>query len=405
MTEAEFAQPIADGLLDADVLELLPLFNGFQGPGRDLGLAAARLFALETFQGNGRTCATCHSVMTGTFTPEDARERYAKNPEGPLFRAIDSDDGDGRSYERLLRDGTVTVTIPLPPGVKLADDPDATTVTLLRGTPSFMNVAALDPILMHDGRAPNLQEQALDALQVHSQIGREPTRAELDAIAEVQKGGFTSPEIQAYAMGGPEPGLPEGTTASEKRGRAFFLPQPVDPGTGHGICAACHSGPLLDTTNEHLAEFFPAVVPLPGTTMKFGAEKGFRMFTNLSAEQNRANRPVRKWLLQGPDGEWRPFESPDIGLALAPEVVGVPERFRPYLSSPTMRANIFKINSLRAISRTPPYFHDNSARTLEDAVAHYDRFFRGGFGFVQPQARIELSERDIADIVAYLQLL
>ena len=39
-----------------------------------------RLFDEETFQGNGRTCVTCHSVKNGTFSPEDARRRLATNP-------------------------------------------------------------------------------------------------------------------------------------------------------------------------------------------------------------------------------------------------------------------------------------------------------------------------------------
>ena len=40
-----------------------------------------RLFDEETFQGNGRTCVTCHSVDTGTFSPKDAQKRLARNPE------------------------------------------------------------------------------------------------------------------------------------------------------------------------------------------------------------------------------------------------------------------------------------------------------------------------------------
>ncbi|MEO6075252.1 MAG: hypothetical protein ABIP56_00465, partial [Dokdonella sp.] len=283
--------------------------------------------------------------------------------------------------------------------------PKATKVTLRRGTPSFLNVAALDPILMHDGRAPNLQAQALDALQVHSQISRQPTRQDLDAIAVMEKTRFTGADIQSFAKGGPEPALPPGATAAERRGRQFFVSQPVDVKTGHGICAACHSGPLLDTTNEHLARFFPQVVPLPGTKIKFGAEAGFRVFTNTTAEQNTGKLPVRNWLVLGPDGKWQEVKSPDIGLALAPVVVGVPERFKPYLKSPSLLVNIFKINSLRGISRTAPYFHDNSAKTLQEAVEHYDRFFRGGIGFPGSQAKIELSPQDITDIVAYLQVL
>ena len=38
-------------------------------------LSGKRLFDKETFGGNGRTCATCHSRETGTFSASDAQAR------------------------------------------------------------------------------------------------------------------------------------------------------------------------------------------------------------------------------------------------------------------------------------------------------------------------------------------
>lgn len=394
--------PLDESKLSGPAKFVLNLFQTGDFPDRELLIEGTRVFTLETFGGNGRTCETCHSLPTGTFSLEQIRERHVKDPDDPLFRAIDSDDGDGKSYERLLRNGTVTVRIPLPPGVRLADDPQATEVTLFRGTPSFRNVAGLDPVLMHDGRAPDLPAQALDAINVHAQPRRAPTPAELEAVAHTQRGDFTSPEIAAYARGGPPPGLPQGNTDSEKRGREFFVDRPVDLGTGHGICAACHSGPLLDTTNKHLSALFPPI-PVPGLDIPFDPAAGWRMFTNGSAEENRPGHPVRKWLLEDFNGNWVPVESPDVGFALAPKIVGVPERFSH--APPAIRANIFKIGSLRFIANTSPYFHNNAAANLEEAVAHYDRFFRAGFGFTRPLSRIELTEQDKTDIVAYLKLL
>jgi len=49
---------------------------------------------------------------------------------------------------------------------------------------------------------------------------------------------------------------------------------------------------------------------------------------------------------------------------------------------------------LRGIRDTGPYFHDNSAKTLEDVMVHYNKFF-GGF----------LTPQDQVDIVAYMKLL
>ena len=49
---------------------------------------------------------------------------------------------------------------------------------------------------------------------------------------------------------------------------------------------------------------------------------------------------------------------------------------------------------------TAPYFHDNSAKTLEDVAAHYANFFNivtGGF--------VVLTEQDQKDMVAFMKLL
>jgi cytochrome c peroxidase len=57
----------------------------------------------------------------------------------------------------------------------------------------------------------------------------------------------------------------------------------------------------------------------------------------------------------------------------------------------------FKIRSLWNVKNTAPYFHDNSAKTLEDVIAHYKQFFI--------LRKLPASDRDLADILAYLKLL
>src|SRR5687767_26650 len=116
-----------------------------------------RLFVRETFGGNGRTCRTCHSEETGTVSPLDAEKRFQKDPSDPLFLHDGSDDGLGHGVSRMLDSATILMTIPLPPNVKLADDPTATSVVVRRGIPSTINMPALDPVIMLDGRQPNLE--------------------------------------------------------------------------------------------------------------------------------------------------------------------------------------------------------------------------------------------------------
>ena len=106
-------------------------------------------------------------------------------------------------------------------------------MTLRRGIPTTTNTPALDPVLMYDGR-----------------------------------------------HGGPAPGLPRGRTASEKRGRLFFEDVPPDIPNNNfkpGICANCHSGPLLNETNQFLP--LPAVPP------------GSRFQTVLVSELNAMGNP------------------------------------------------------------------------------------------------------------------
>ena len=103
-----------------------------QGQGNSVGNRkdGKHLYENETFGGNGRTCLTCHSTDTGTVSPADALNRLQKDPRDPLFAFDGSDDGQGHGVSRMLALATIAVKIDLPPNVKLADDPSATSVTL-----------------------------------------------------------------------------------------------------------------------------------------------------------------------------------------------------------------------------------------------------------------------------------
>jgi cytochrome c peroxidase len=347
-----------------------------------------RVFDKETFGGNGRTCATCHTEETGTVSPEDARRRFKTNPKDPLFLHDGSDDGQGHGVSRMLKDATVLVEIPLPANVSLADDPEARSVILRRGIPTTIDTPALDPVLMLDGRQPDLESQAAGAIHDHAQGLVLPSGKDLRRLAEFQLTDrfFSSPELQRFAMGGPAPTLPQGRTASEKRGRRFFENIPPNPadfpeGLKDGLCSACHSGPLLNEANE----FLQIVVP--------GAHKGTRFQTVGVSEFNALDNPVRPFVFTNADGSQTTVLSPDPGRAL---ITGIAPNDDPTFEN----VNAFKISPLRGIRRTAPYFHDNSAKTLEDVVRHYANFFN-----VVTNGVIVLSDQDQADIVAFLKLL
>lgn len=318
----------------------------------------AELFDHATFGGNGRTCATCHLELTsGTTSPIVAQIRHIINPNDPLFRSIDSDDGVGNKYTRLLTDATIRITLPLPPFLAMADQPGATSVTYNRGIPTVFNIG-LDPVLMSDGREPTLQSQAADALHDHAQNTVAPTASQLDAIATYEKTLFTSEALARYAAGGPPPALPAGRTASEKRGRTFF--------EANGLCGQCHFGPMLNTTS-------PAF-PVPNS----------RFAGVFVSELNEGNQPVHHYVATLPDGTQQAFDGTDLGRFLVTYDPG--------------DLNLFKIPQLWGVKNTAPYFHDNSAKTLREVMVHYAETF-------QITGQGTLSAQDQADIIAFLELL
>jgi cytochrome c peroxidase len=348
------------------------------------GSVGKDLFERETFGGNGRTCLTCHSRKTGTVSSEDAQTRFAANQNDSLFIHDGSDDGLGNGATRMLTDATVLVEIPLPPNVSLADDPHARSVTLRRGIPTTLNTPALDPVLMLDGRHRNLRAQARAAIRDHAQNTVEPRHKDLRRIALFQQTDrfFSSPALRKFARGGSAPKLPPGYTESEQRGRRFFEDVPFSGNSKAGTCAACHSGPMLNETNR----FLP--LPLP---------PGSRFQDVLVSDLNTSGNPVRDFVFTNPDGTKTVISSPDPGRAL---ITGESRVF------PFDNVNAFKIPSLWGVRHTAPYFHDNSAKTLEEMVEHYAQFFEITTDpSLDGDPTLILTEQDKADIVAFLKLL
>jgi cytochrome c peroxidase len=366
-----------------------------------------RLFDQETFGGNGRTCLTCHSQETGTVSPKDARQRFRIDPHDPLFLHDGSDDddgdgfGDGKHVTRMLSDATILLRISLHPNVTLKNDPSARFVTVRRGIPTTINTPAVDPVLMLDGRQPSLEAQALGAITDHAQATRTVGPGQLRLIADFERQAtrfFSSPALFAFAHGGEAPALPQGRTDSERRGRTFFEDGPPDfsvtpPNFKPGLCASCHSGPMLNQTNQ----FLPLPVP-PGT----------RFQSVLVSEINEGGNPPIDFVFhnQNVPGGIIEISSPDPGRALT---TGRADESDPTSSASTFdHLNAFKISPLRGIRKTAPYFHDNSAKTLEDVLRHYRLFFAivtdiDGPGPEPPL--VDLTDQDQEDIVAFLKLL
>ena len=367
---------------------------------RELGgkLNGKELFERETFGGNGRTCETCHSKETGTLTLADVQRVIDKaDPDDPLL-IHDALDDDGVGMSRIQAHGTFRTTIPLPPWVSLADDPGATHVTVFRGSPSTLNTPALDPVLLHDGRAPTLPEQARMAVSDHYQATVEPTPEQLDAIAEFQRTApqfFSTPALRRFAATGAPPELPPGITPAEQRGREFLVDAPFTPPGKKGICALCHGGPMLNAVSQAHSTFVGGSVPV-----------GARFFNTGVTIVNEPNNPIRTWVVNDGINPVVTVRSPDVGLLLD----STPATPPPTIVPRAFFAELFKIPTLWGVADTAPYFHNNGAKTLRDAVAHYQRFFNfteaeDPVGSRSLGGLIQLTDNDVDDIVEYLKLL
>jgi cytochrome c peroxidase len=354
------------------------------------------LFTQQTFGGNGRTCVVCHSLETGTVSPEQAQQRALQNPLDPLFVFDGSDDGNGNGISRMTTNATILVTIPLLPNIRLMNNPAAMSVTMPRGIPTTLNTPSLDPVLMLDGRDPDISTQAFRAIQRHYQATITPSASDIAGITgfEQTEPFFSSLALLSYARSGQRPNqapqLPEGTTDSEKAGRTFFVDAPFDPnGNGKpGACALCHSGPMLNQTNESFFAATNGMVPAGSRFQSVGV-----------SEINKIGNPVFDFVITAADGTTTALCSPDPGRAL---ITGnIPPILLPCgtVGPPSSDWNAFKIPTLWGVKNTAPYFHDNSAKTLDDVAAHYAQFF------MMIPNKVFLTVQDQADIVAYLNLL
>ena len=159
---------------------------------------------------------------------------------------------------------------------------------------------------------------------------------------------------------------------------------------------------MLNTINQAHSTFTGGV-PRPGVRF-------FNIGVNIV---NAPNNPVRRWTINDGVNPAITIESPDLGLLLHPTLIlhsSHPPLPPPFILPRAVLAENFKIPTLWGVKDTAPYFHDNGAKTLRDAVAHYQRFFnfteaQDPVGSASLGGFINLTDDDVDDIVAYLQLL
>jgi cytochrome c peroxidase len=348
---------------------------------------------LEGLEGNGRACADCHMAKDHfQLSPADVEARFQRlqlrrehhpDADDPLFRPIDADDfrinGDNASdFSNLRQNGLIRITFTLPPNIRLIDPatnaPSAEAfVDVWRAVPTVNDVALTGPDDVNpwtrgpnafggyqlDARVGTLQEQALGALTNHAQVQHAPPSQLLDDLASFQRVLFTNHRVRDLAdavrestlpLPDPDPPLDE----LEQQGKVVFV----------RACSQCHGGPGQSNGQAPVVRFHDIATQCPqpvdtATPPRF-------VFAGCAPQLGRNARTYEITLANGTKIR---RTSSDPGRALLTGFAGG-------VAAPLDDWNKLDVPGLRGISKTAPYFHNNSAATLEEVVDHYIEFFK-----------------------------
>ena len=348
--------------------------------------------SLPGHEGNGRSCADCHmplddfqlspASVEARYKILQARKRWSRHADDPLFRPLDADDfrtqGESASdYRNLRENALIRITYPLVANMRLIDPATnavsaETFADVWRMVPSVMNVKITGPDGVNpwargpnvsggfqlDARIATLQEQAAAAFSNHAQVRSPAPPGTLDDLTAFQNRLFSSPRLRAAAdalrTGAPMvPDADPPLTTLQQQGKQVFA----------RACAQCHGGLGQSTPQAPVVRYhdISSQCPRPVDT----AVPARWQFAPCPA---RLARNARTYEITLVDGSVARRTSSDPGRALITGFVGgLPGRDD---------WNKLDTPGLHGIARTAPYFHNNSADTLEAVLDHYTAFFK-----------------------------
>lgn len=370
---------------------------------------------------NGRTCNSCHEAETGwTITPARLQLRFLlTGGRDPIFTTIDGADSPAAApanvFERwnasrnLLERGTIRIglpqTRPAPTwdiDVEVVADPrNANALTPTNGQVSFFRrplpttnlrfTAAIN----WDGRntpdltnmRPGLLAQSNGATVNHAQAA-----SPIDADARARIVDFETSLVTAQirdaragsldvggANGGPNLLLTQSFVINADAGRDVFTLYDAwtndrrrarrDIANGERIFNERTFGPNHDRTCSGCHN-----------AANVGSSTRFAFFDVGISAPERWNHDTPLYRVRQRSNPANVVETTDPGRAM--------------ITGQFADVNKFKVPGLRALATRAPYFHDGSARSIEDVVRHYDEHFDIG-----------LHGDERSDLVAFLESL
>ncbi len=382
------------------------------------------LFNMETFGGNGRTCASCHRPennftidpkFISTLPPHDPLFVHEFNP---ALRKLENAD--------LLRKfGLISAnTDGFPADGHGGNNPPATS----RGVPHTLGMStSLNPpgLVSRAGKAHaigwsgdgapgstnSLDDPFVGTCQVTGTQCQGMTKGDADAACEIEifgqtcEGFSSDGSLKAFSIGATIQHFPQ--TMNRQLGVDFRLPTERELDdmaayqlaqgrqrdfTGTELSGMNFNSPLV-THGRDL--FFNTVTPSGGSSARCntchfnaGANAAFARTTNLNFATGVENLPSAPHVLEGalPDD---PAFGRDAGFGSAANPDG------------GFGNNSFNSTSLIEAADTPPFFHNNSVNTIEQAVAFYNSdAFNNTAG---SNGQIHLETTEVTAIAAFLR--
>lgn len=395
---------------------------------------------------NGRACVTCHTAEDGfSISAASVAERFEDScGEDPIFRTNDGSNNPNAdvstleakraAYSLLIERGLIRVELPVPANAQFeiigVDDPygnsTANGISVFRRPLPSTNLK-FNPLIMFDGREPDLASQARNATIGHAE-GAAPDAATLQSIVDFETSLFTTQVKNNDAgktnkhggLGSPETLSTTPFTLGENR---------TFPGCTQTVPPSCNAGPVSVATNDVFTLFTawadsedagraavargevvfntkrfvdPAVGPATPVTC-----------TNC---HNAANAGSFSSGFSPPAPPFGGF--PTVGISAPPFRAGLPLYTLRSLAGATagngapipvgtitkssdpgmaMKTGLwrdisrFKTPVLRGLASHAPYFHNGMSPTLGAVVDHYDTQFAIG-----------MSAQEKSDLTAFL---
>lgn len=321
--------------------------------------------ASEVYEGcvnpNGKVCASCHRPDSNFKLP--VPPLVGKIPASdPVLAGQDAEaQGDPRAKGYFEQLGLTKIR-PNRFNPLMDETNGFRKIFGWRKTQTIVNLA-FSQSLLTDGRARHGIEQARGAAFTHTQ----PTDKRFDdivnpklpSIAAYQMTEFSQPELKDLL----DPAAPlhdklvndpfytvHPKTADEKNGEKVFAAN----------CMSCHNTPNVFNNLEHVN----------GTPPNFPPEYGHPYDIGV-AQMNKHHLDFREYVVA--TGTYQPIVLPMVrqdGAVI--NVTVVDDLGAAFVSARYEDLHRFRVPQLRGIKNFAPYFHDDSAATLEDVVDYFN---------------------------------